>query len=113
MSGAASLSTAQLIIRFEVIERYTRNTIASVCAGHVTNPAASVTFATSYGVGGELELLYAPQSNPILPRHQWEVDLIVEPNHRSAIGTLVERRTCYVRFYALPAKDSTTLHSQA
>lgn len=39
----------------------------------------------------------------------WEGDLIVGPNHRSGIGTLVERQTRYVKLLHLTAQDSTTL----
>lgn len=41
----------------------------------------------------------------------WEGDLIVGPNHRSGIGTLVERQTRYVKLLHLTAQDSTTLHA--
>lgn len=44
------------------------------------------------------------------PGH-WEGDLIVGPNHRSGIGTLVERQTRYVKLLHLPVQDSTTLHA--
>lgn len=37
----------------------------------------------------------------------WEGDLIVGPHNRSAIGTLVERQTRYVKLLHLPAHNST------
>nr|WP_220492150.1 IS30 family transposase [Propioniciclava sp. MC1683] len=42
------------------------------------------------------------------PGH-WEGDLIVGPHHRSAIGTLVERQTRYVKLLHLASQDSLTL----
>jgi IS30 family transposase len=39
----------------------------------------------------------------------WEGDLIVGPHNRSAIGTLVERQTRYVKLLHLPAHNSTEL----
>ncbi|WP_425457972.1 IS30 family transposase [Actinotalea subterranea] len=39
----------------------------------------------------------------------WEGDLIVGPGHRSAIGTLVERQTRFVRLIHLPRQDSRAL----
>ena len=39
----------------------------------------------------------------------WEADLIVGLNHRSAIATLVERQTRYVRLVHLPAQDSNAV----
>lgn len=44
------------------------------------------------------------------PGH-WEGDVIVGPHNRSAIGTLVERQTRYVRLLHLPARDSIALHA--
>ena len=41
----------------------------------------------------------------------WEGDLIVGPHNRSAIGTLVERQTRYVKLLHLPAHNSTELHA--
>lgn len=39
----------------------------------------------------------------------WEGDLIVGKNHGSAIGTLVERQTRYIRLLHLPVKDADSL----
>lgn len=39
----------------------------------------------------------------------WEGDLIVGPSHRSAIGTLVERHTRFVKLIHLPSQDSRAL----
>lgn len=39
----------------------------------------------------------------------WEGDLIVGPAHRSAIGTLVERQTRYVKFIHLPQQTAGAL----
>jgi transposase, IS30 family len=41
----------------------------------------------------------------------WEGDLIVGPHHRSAIGTLVERQTRYVKLLHLPALNSHAMHA--
>lgn len=41
----------------------------------------------------------------------WEGDLIVGPHHRSAIGTLVERQTRYVKLLHLNAPTSSELHA--
>jgi IS30 family transposase len=41
----------------------------------------------------------------------WEGDLIVGPHNRSAIGTLVERQTRYVKLLHLPAHNSLELHA--
>lgn len=41
----------------------------------------------------------------------WKGELIVGPHHRSAIATLIERQTRYVKLVDLPAQDSTTLRS--
>ena len=51
---------------------------------------------------------------PSLPRTarnpgHWEGDVIVGPQHRSAIGTLVERHTRYVKLIHLPRPDSFQL----
>ena len=40
----------------------------------------------------------------------WEGDLIVGPHHRSAIGTLVERQTRYVRLLHLSTYTSASMH---
>jgi len=40
----------------------------------------------------------------------WEGDLIVGPHHRSAIGTLVERQTRYVKLLHLPTLNSIAVH---
>ncbi|NYG06907.1 IS30 family transposase [Phycicoccus badiiscoriae] len=40
----------------------------------------------------------------------WEGDLILGPHNRSAIGTLVERQTRYVKLLHLPAHTSAGLH---
>lgn len=37
--------------------------------------------------------------------------MIVDPSHRSAIGTPVERKTRYVKLLHLPAHDSLTMHA--
>ena len=42
----------------------------------------------------------------------WEGDLIVGPHHRSAIGTLVERQTRYVRLLHLPTYTSASMHQR-
>jgi IS30 family transposase len=52
---------------------------------------------------------------PFLPEDRteaghWEGDLIVGKDQRSAIGTLVERRTRIVRLLHLPQRDGDTLH---
>jgi len=39
----------------------------------------------------------------------WEGDIIVGPHNRSAIDTLVERQTRYVKLLHLPAHNSTEL----
>ena len=44
------------------------------------------------------------------PGHR-EGDLIVGPNHRSGIGTLVERQTRYTKLLHLPVQDSITVHA--
>lgn len=41
----------------------------------------------------------------------WEGDLIVGPHNRSAIGTLVERQTRYVKLLHLSAHNSIELHA--
>ena len=41
----------------------------------------------------------------------WEGDLTVGPHHRSAIGTLVERQTRYVKLLHLNALTSSELHT--
>lgn len=41
----------------------------------------------------------------------WEGDLIVGPHNRSAIGTLVERQTRYVKLLHLPAFNSIEMHA--
>jgi IS30 family transposase len=41
----------------------------------------------------------------------WEGDLIVGPHNRSAIGTLVERQTRYVKLLHLPAFNSIDMHA--
>jgi IS30 family transposase len=41
----------------------------------------------------------------------WEGDLIVGPHNRSAIGTLVERQTRYVKLLHLPAHKSIELRA--
>jgi IS30 family transposase len=41
----------------------------------------------------------------------WEGDLIVGPHNRSAIGTLVERQTRYLKLLHLPAHNSIELHA--
>jgi IS30 family transposase len=41
----------------------------------------------------------------------WEGDLIVGPHHRSAIGTLLERQTRYVKLLHLNALTSSELHT--
>jgi len=40
-----------------------------------------------------------------------EGDLIVRPNHRSGIGTRVERQTRYTKLLHLPVQDSITVHA--
>ncbi len=40
----------------------------------------------------------------------WEGDLIIGKDQRSAIGTLVERKTRMVRLLHLPQRDGDTLH---
>jgi IS30 family transposase len=47
---------------------------------------------------------FAPEDRS-QPGH-WEGDVIVGPQHRSAIGTLVERHTRYVKLIHLPRPDS-------
>jgi IS30 family transposase len=41
----------------------------------------------------------------------WEGDLIVGPHHRSAIATLIEPQTRYVKLVHLSAQDSATLRN--
>lgn len=41
----------------------------------------------------------------------WEGDLIVGPHHRSAIATLIEPQTHYVKLVHLSAQDSATLRN--
>ncbi|MGM5068728.1 IS30 family transposase [Rhodococcus qingshengii] len=50
---------------------------------------------------------HALRNHPLQQRK--EGDLIVGPNHCSAIGTLVERQTRAVRLVHLPSRDSDTL----
>ncbi|WP_442952866.1 IS30 family transposase [Pedococcus sp. 5OH_020] len=52
---------------------------------------------------------------PFLPQDRsqaghWEGDLIIGKDQRSAIGTLVERKTRLVRLLHLPRRDGDTLH---
>jgi transposase, IS30 family len=49
-----------------------------------------------------------PPEDRSQPGH-WESDVIVGPQHRSAIGTLVERHTRYVKLIHLPRPDSFQL----
>jgi IS30 family transposase len=41
----------------------------------------------------------------------WQSDLIAVAQHRSAIGTIVERQTRYVKLLHLPALTSAGLHA--
>ncbi len=52
---------------------------------------------------------------PFLPEDRsqaghWEGDLIIGKDQRSAIGTLVERKTRLVRLLHLPQRDGDSLH---
>lgn len=46
-----------------------------------------------------------PPQDRSQPGH-WEGDLLLGPSHRSAIGTLVERRTRLIRLLHLPTSDA-------